>query len=405
MFGIILAVAILVGLYAGLRAVREPGPVVQLMMASYVFRILLTQVLREIPFFSYGAGGDCSAYESLAWFIARFWDSQGLQYITSEQIPEIGPTSLPPNLFALIIYLNGGELTRTGCVSVIALAATLCCYNLYKLAVEMGANPDISLKVAGLMLFSPGYFFYTADMFKDGLVAFLIIAALGAAFRLARRFSVQQLVIAGLSVVALWYVRFYLIFLALAPLATGILGTGKRSFLRPVFVILGATVLMGIVGNVSGAVNELSTRANATFDLASSKDVRDWNRIGGSGVAFDDGGSPLGALHLKIAYTLFSPFPWQGGSAAMQIGKLDALAWYYLFFRATKASRRLFNEDRTLLMMFLIFILPTTVAYATTMSNIGLVLRQRIPIVLMGSLLACLSWPGRRDGGTFTNAK
>jgi hypothetical protein len=33
------------------------------------------------------------------------------------------------------------------------------------------------------------------------------------------------------------------------------------------------------------------------------------------------------------------------------------------------------------------------------------VLRQRIPIVLMGSLLACLSWPGRRDGGTFTNAK
>lgn len=393
MFGVVLSLIVPWVLYLIVRAGKEPPRVMQVMMAGYFSRIVATQVLREIPFFTHGAGGDCNAYEMLAWVIAKLWETRGIEFLTSEQIPEIGPTSLPPNLFAFVIYLNGGDVTRIGCVSLIALAATLCCYNLYKLGCEMQADPDVCLKVSAAMLFSPGYFFYTADLFKDGLVAFLMIATLGAGFRLAKKFSVTQAIVATVSVYALWYVRFYLIFLALAPLGIGILGAGKRSILRPVLILLMATIVMGAVGSSSRAVDELSSRATQTFTTATNSDVRDWNRLGGSGVEFDDGGNALGALHLKLIYTLFSPFPWQGGSIAMHIGKIDALIWYYLAYRAALAAKSLWKGDRTLLLMFLIFIVPCTVAYATTMSNIGLILRQRIPIILMGSLLAMLSWP------------
>jgi hypothetical protein len=45
----------------------------------------------------------------------------------------------------------------------------------------------------------------------------------------------------------------------------------------------------------------------------------------------------------------------------------------------------------------LVFIVPCTVAYAMTMANMGLMLRQRLPIVTMVALLATLSWPSREE--------
>lgn len=395
MFGVILTALLPLLLLAIFRLQHESQRLTGLMLSGYLLRIGLQLILRDLPLFSHGTGGDYLLYEWLGLTIARLWTYQGVQFFTQEQLPDIGAAALPPNVFALVIYLNGGEVTRIGCTAVIALLAVLTCYQLYRLAVDLGADEDHCFKAIAVLLFSPGFLFYTSDMFKDGLVAFFMVTALCSSFRLARRFSPAQIVILGLSLWALWYVRFYLIFLSLGPVAVGVLGTGKRSFVRQLVMASGMMAALLLLVYTTPVAKEFSSRAELTFNLATQSNVRDWNRLGGSGVAFDDGGNPFGALHLKVLYTLFSPFPWQGGSLAFQIGKVDVAIWYYMAWRAIKAGRALWTEDRTLLLMFLIFLVPGTIAYATTMANIGLILRQRIPLVLIGSMLGLLSWPAR----------
>jgi hypothetical protein len=192
--------------------------------------------------------------------------------------------------------------------------------------------------------------------------------------------------------VGLWYVRHYLVFISVAPLLVGFVGLGKGSLARQIVLGVGMTLAAALAFNSSLGQNALGEMLG-TFDHASDANIRQENQHGASGVAFDDGGRAFGAIHLKILYTLFSPFPWQGGSFAMQMGKLDTLVWYYLFSRLLRSSARLWRLDRSIFFMFLVFLVPLTIAYATTMANIGLILRQRFPIVFIGAMLGMLSWP------------
>lgn len=391
MLGLLLPVFMGALLYGIWSRNRDSKAVLQLMMGSYVLRMLLQAFVRDLPIFSYGAGGDCAFYEWLAWTFARLWSFQGVEFYTADQFPEVGNAALPINLFALIIYLNG-DTTRAGCTSIVAFCAVMACYQIYRLACWLGADHERAFKGTAVLLFLPGYIYYTCDMYKDGLVLFLSITALSSSLRLASKFSVSQIALALVSLVGLWYVRHYMVFLALAPLGVGLLGLGKGSIARQTLGVVAGLVVMGVAVRTS-AFSSAVDNAQAIFDKASSVDARRWNQTtGASGVDFGGGDSAFGALHTKVLYTLFSPFPWQGGSIAMQMGKIDTAVWYYLFWRACLTSRRLWRQDRTQLLMFLAFLVPLTIAYATTMSNIGLILRQRMPIVYFGSLLGLLSW-------------
>ena len=378
-------------LYAIWSTNKDSKRVLQLIIGAYTVRMLLQFFVRDLPIFSYGAGGDCGFYEWCGSRFARVWTLQGVEFFTSDKFPEIGNAALPINLFAFIVYLNG-DLTRAGCTSVVAFCSVMACYQLYRLACTFGADETHAFKATAVLLFLPGYLFYTSDMYKDGIVLFFVITALSASFRLSQRFSVLHIAIAAGALSGLWFVRHYMVFLAIAPLAVGLLGIGKGSSARQA-VGFGALLLVVIIAMRTSAFESLTENAQSTFDRASSVGSRQWNQISGSGVDFDDGGNAFGALHLKVLYTLFSPFPWQGGSFALQMGKIDTGVWYFFFWRAMRASRRLWSTERARLLMFYSFLIPLTIAYATTMANIGLILRQRLPIIYVGSLLGMLSWP------------
>jgi hypothetical protein len=128
------------------------------------------------------------------------------------------------------------------------------------------------------------------------------------------------------------------------------------------------------------------------LERAQSESVLRANAAGGSGVTFSDGGAAWGAIVPKLLYTLFSPFPWTAGSIALQLGKIDTILWYFLLYGALRGIRRLWRYDSRLLLILMLFIVPSTIAYATTMSNIGLIFRQRMPIVMVVSLLSAVAW-------------
>jgi hypothetical protein len=390
LFALMFAVLLVAIVRAGERG--KPGPeILPLILGGYVLRLVLQLFIRDVKFFSHEAGGDCEGYEIFAMEIARYWHLHGLSFMTQDDLPIIGPAALPPNLFAGIIYLNGGEATRLGCTALIALAAALTCYNLYNLAVELGGDPRIARWTMTLFYLGPTYLHYTGDMFKDGLVVFFVVTALASSVRLMRRFSVLHLLIGAASLWALCYVRYYLIFVTTAPLLVGLLGVRSKSVVRPLIasllLVAGGLGLL-VVMHVGHEVTEVAV---ATFSRGTDVTNRDANAGGGSGVTFDDGGSPYGQLWLKLFYTLLAPFPWSSGSIAFHVGKIDVLIIAFFLYRAWKVART--QEQRLVGLMIATFVVPCTVMYATSVANVGLIARQRLVIVVAVAFLASLYRP------------
>ncbi len=398
MIGALLAILMFFVLVALVRATSVTGrdeKLMRLMIAGYLARLIVQAFSRDLSLFSHGGGGDYMVYELWALEINRFWGFAGVQYVTADDIPLIGPTSLPPNLFALVIALNGGEPTPLGCTAIVAVMGCLTCLNLYRLAVDLGADPRRALTLAGVLLFSPAFLLYTSDMYKDGLVLFVTTGAVSSSIRLARRFSVGELISGALFLLALWHIRFYLVFVAAAPLVVGLTGVKSRSVVRPLFAMLLLGAAFATTLAATDVVDTVSQRADAAFEKGTNKATREINASGGSGVSFDDGGNAWGAMGPKLAYTILSPFPWAGGSVGFHIGKIDTLLWYFILWRSWIAAKRLWREDRATLLMFLAFIIPILIMYATSFSNVGLMLRQRLSVVMVAAVLAMQSWPKR----------
>jgi hypothetical protein len=403
-----LALALTFGavLWVVLSATGEAGEaktsLSRVLMGGYALRLIVQYFIRDVAFFSHGAGGDSGTYEELGQIIATIWRVHGIHFVTASEFPAIGPTSLPQNLFALLIYLNGGDATRLACTALVALAAGLTALNVYALSVQFGAEPKRALRFMSIIYFQPAFLFYTCDSYKDGLVLCLAMAAFGSALRLSFRFSFLHLAIGILAAWALWYVRFYLVFVTTAPLLVGVVGIGSKSIVRPMFAAL-SLVLVGLVlATFTDFLQTASARASDTFQLGTSGQVLQANSLGGSGVVFDDGGLPYGALPAKLAYTLFSPFPWATGSLGFQIGKLDAFLWYFIVYRAIRAISR---ADRRLVLMVATFVVPCTLMYAMSMANVGLIVRQRLIIVVATTLLATIYAPNQTTAKRVATAR
>lgn len=369
-----------------------------LMMLSFIGRLLFFLLIsRSVSFFSGGyVGGDSVAYELWAHFINQIWGLQGVHYVSAEEFPDLGQVAPLCNLFAIIEFVNGSPIP----IVYTALAALTGCVTsleIFRASREHGASIRGAYVAMCLVLFGPAFIFHTSDCYKDGFVAMFTVMSFTSALRIARKFRGTELISLGVWLIGLWSVRYYMVFMCSLPIAVGLLGVKSKSLMRRSLTIIGvmAFVAVAIVGGAakSTAVNQ----AVETFQTGTSQNAREWNAQGGSGVNFDDGGNPFGALGPKVIYTVLSPFPWQSGSVGLQLGKLDVLLFYYLIYRAYLTIKRLWKEDRMLLMLFFSFIIPATIAYATTMSNIGLILRQRMPIVFVTAILASLSWPAKYE--------
>lgn len=393
MFGIILAILLPGILVAAIQANRAltDRRILPIILAGYALRLMLQFFFRDVEIFSYGSGGDWYHYEEQAAVVRQFWEHGVYTYVTDDDFPGLAQTTLPANLFGFIQFLNGGP-TRIGCCGIISLTACLTCLNLYWLGREFDVDPKKMLRVFLVMFFGPAFLLYTSDLYKDGLVLFFVVGSFASALRLSKRFSVKHLVFGVLCCAALLGVRFYLVFVTTAPLIIGLVGVGSKDIVRQILATIAVIAMMIFVlayTRTLGAVNETAQMA---WQSGASESAITSNAGGGSGIEFDDGGSPTGALHWKILYTLFAPFPWMTGSLALNLGKVEALVWYYMLYRAFIATKMLWKENRGMLIMFLSFLIPTTVMYAFIMSNVGLMVRERMGIVYVGYLLATLSW-------------
>ncbi|MEV4457625.1 hypothetical protein [Microbispora sp. NPDC049633] len=367
------------------RAARRALPVLAVAFATRL--VVHVLVIRSGPL---DYGGDQLGYELRALAIVDLWRREGLHFVDAAELPLVEHVGVPCNVFAFVMYLCGGR-APLACTAVVALVACGLCVVIYRFARIVGADERAAFRLLVIMAFLPGFVLHTSDMFKDGFNAFLVVACLGIAASNMQRFGMRKVITLVPLLWALWNVRPYMVFMCALPLLVGVLRI-KRALSPRGLVVSGVLLVTALVLLQGVDQGGPLTAVQDQLDHGQSEYVRLANAEGGSGVVFDDGGNAWNALIPKLVYTLLSPFPWMGGSLALQLGKVDTLLWYWLLYHAFQGACRLWNHDRRLLLILLLFVVPGSIAYATTMANIGLIFRQRMPIVMITSLLSALAW-------------
>ncbi|MBC2906098.1 hypothetical protein [Streptomyces cupreus] len=333
-----------------------------------------------------GYGGDNLGYEAIARTIVQLWQQNGISFVTVDELSAVR-VPLPCNLFALIMYACGGS-APLACTAFVAFVACATCIILYRTALALGAPDRMAFWLLTVSAFLPSFVLHTSDMYKDGFNAFLVIACVATAVCCAKRPGVARLLPAVPLLWALWYVRSYMVFLCIPPLLIGMFRPVKLVSMRAIACIAMTGTAAALLISEKGG-DGVAGSLHAQLALAQSETVHQALLVGGSGVALDD--DSIASFALRLVYTVFAPFPWESGTLALQLGKIDALIWYILAVLATIGARRLWKRDRTSFWVLLAFIVPSVVAYSISFANIGLVFRQRIPIVLAASLFAPLA--------------
>ncbi|OUC97976.1 hypothetical protein [Streptosporangium minutum] len=369
--------------------------VLPVLLAAFAARLAVHVLVMRSGVFDYG--GDNMGYESRALGIVEYWKREGFQFVTAEDMSYLASVAVPCQVFAIVVYLCDGP-APLACTAVVALLACALCVVVYKFARLIGADDRAAFMLLVVSAFMPAFLLHTSDTYKDGFNAFLVVTSIGLGAAIARRFDMRRLLTLALLLWALWYVRPYMVFMCAVPLILGLAGLGKAFSMRRVFAfaVLLAFALLTFGGVYDGAPTGV---IQEQLELGQSEVIRRANGDGGSGVDFEDGGNPWNAIGPKLLYTLLSPFPWTQGGPVLQFGKIDVLIWYFLLYNAVRGARRLWRQDRVTLLILLSFVIPGTIAYATTMANMGLIFRQRIPIIMVTSVLAAVAWTKEaRDG-------
>ncbi|MBE3016340.1 hypothetical protein IL992_45450 [Microbispora sp. NEAU-D428] len=361
--------------------------VLPVLLLAFATRLLIHVLVLRTGLLPYG--GDNYTYEYRASKIVALWEREGFQFVTSDQITDLYSVAVPCNIYALIIYLCGGS-APLACTAVVALVACALCMVMYRFARLIGADERASYRLLVLMAFMPAFLLHTSDMFKDGFNAFCVVACLALATSNVQKFDIRKILLLIPLLWALWNIRPYMVFMCGLPLILGFVASKRVLPLCTLTLLAG--FLACLVFFPESTENMAVETMQAQLAQGQSQEAIRANSDRDSGVVFNDGGNPWGALPAKLVYTLLSPFPWTGGSIVLQLGKIETLLWYYLLVRAVQGGRELWRRERRSLMVILLFVLPCTIIYATSMANIGLIFRQRMPIVLVVSLLSALAW-------------
>lgn len=382
---------LLVSMVSSVARGDDRRPLMGIVVAGFLVRpVLFLTVMRSLSFFSHGrVGGDSVYYQRLGSVIARRWLHEPIHFVTESELPRLGSAALPCNVLALLEYVGGEPQPLAGTV----INAFLACWMvviLYGFLRERGVEARLATWFSAITLFSPAFLFHTSDTYKDGVNAFLVLTSLVLSMRLAVRFEATRLVQLAMCLGALWFVRHYMVFMSALPLVLGIIGQGRSSRARQgAAVAFVGAMLLGMY--VTGAGSSVLANAEATFEYATSETALSYNSAStraGSGVV-------TSSLPERLVYTVFAPFPWQSGSFGFHLGKIEALIAYAYLYLIYRHRRALWEHRRTELLMIALLVVPGLVAYAMTMSNVGLVVRQRLPLMFALGLLTMLGYPSR----------
>jgi hypothetical protein len=259
------------------------------------------------------------------------------------------------------------------------------------------AFPAADRRLAALATFLfPSVVYWTAMLGKDAPMLFAIGLV---AYGVARRFDAAGwfAIVLGSALASL--IRPHIgAFLAISLFVTYIISDlrqrrqiiGLKLLLFPIFLVV--CLSMVTYARQSLELNSLED-AQARSDFAHEHDNVGGSAFGGEATPVERfAGAPL---------LMFRPFPWEANNASVLVASCEGLALFiFVFRRRTGLLRLLRNARSTPLVVFATcFFMIFSMVFSLSLSNFGLLARQRVmvlPLVLM--LLVAAGPTVRRQG-------
>jgi len=351
---------------------------------------------------------DAQFYEEMGYEVAQDWLAG--REVDFSALPEgVQSTRLLVIAIAVFYYATGGLRVLPGLLIAYSAITALLPVYVYRCTRELQAPETVARQAGWLVAFSPGFVFWSGSLYKEGLTLLLLSVAAYHTLRLQSGWKGRSLTILGVSVVALWGVRFYLsIVLGLAvalSLLWGRTADAGRSRGVPIFVrqaaIMSVFVLVIISVGVMMRTEQVLVESNEGILL--NLDVR---RAGSakeaqSGYLQDASvATPEEALQyfpVGLFYFLTVPFPWQMGSFRQNLIIPENVFWLGLYPLMVIGIRRALKSNRPGTVFLLLMTGGMCIVYALLTANVGTTYRMRSQVWLLWAPFAAWGWEAWRE--------
>jgi len=301
-------------------------------------------------------------FSVLDWYQARGLGTTNLVHVTG-----LFYTVLPPSLPGMFFWFAG-----------LAFTGSVLFYRAFRLAFPH--HPSTLYRL--IIFFLPSILFWSASLGKE---SWLFFASGVAAYGLARYFHQSRLSGVIMAAVGLWLI--FIIrphiagFMILALVTTVLFYFWSRETRRyPLVWILGGAIIIGLaIYFLPVAQNYIGIDELTIAEVEESYQLYQVNTSqGGSRFQAYSIFNPVG-LAMGITTVLFRPFVWEARNPLVLVSALEATLWLFLFWscRQTFWARIRAIKTDPWLAFLAFYVLLLTLAF-TTMSNFGILTRQRV---------------------------
>jgi hypothetical protein len=379
------ALATIAGFYAYKRDTDGPF-LLRLFVAG-----LLTRMVIGLAIFAFRGqdffGGDAITYDFfghaqlLGWGGDQYYSSIANQFVRSGEGSGWGMVYLVAAIYGLV----GRNMLAIQLMNSVLGAATAVV--IYLCAHQVFQNSRVARIAAIAVAFYPSLVLWSAQGLKDGPIVFLLALAILCTLKLGEKLSLKYIVILVCTLVALFALRFYVLYMICVAIAgafvIGMQQVTATSFARQ----FTAVILLGLALTYVGVTRSAGLQYERYGDLGRLQRSRlDLARTAESGFGRDvDVSSTSGALStipMGVLYLLFAPFPWQVTSLRQSITLPEMFIWWASFPLLVLGLWFSIRYRLRMISPILIFTVMLTLAYSVFQGNVGTAYRQRAQLLV-----------------------
>lgn len=358
---------------------------------------LMIHIFELRPFF----GGDSLAYDARGWALVESWlGISSDPYVMMTMANPEGGAGYGMYYLTGVLYLVFGRnilLAQSFCAVIGAATAPM----IYYCAKRIFGNFKVARFSALSIAIFPSFIIWSGQLLKDGLIIFLLVAAMTMVLQLQERFNYAAVAFLIFSLIGILSLRFYVFYMVfVAVVGSFVIGTsasnksiGRRA---AILCVVGFALMYLGVGRTADV--ELRVFGNLERIQSSRSDL---SRVAETGfneetdVSTTEGA--LTAIPTGFMYLMLAPFPWAASNLRQAITIPEVLAWWAMLpFAVMGLIYTVKNKLRSAFPV-LIFSLLLTVAYSLLQGNVGTAYRQRTQIQVFLFMMIGVGWTVYRE--------
>ncbi|MBW3596993.1 MAG: hypothetical protein KY475_06930 [Planctomycetes bacterium] len=375
---------------------------------------------------------DAQHYDEVAASIARDW----LSGRSSAWLEAHGHQPFQP--VAILVFIACFYVLTLGFRALPLLIAGYCAVTslvpgwTYRVARELGASSRAAMFSAWLVAFCPAFVFWSAALYKEGIILLIINVAFYHALRVQSTRNAQSLIVLALCLALLLGLRLYLAPLLGFSCLLGLMmhrkfrrsGLGPREIARQMVVVGGFLVIM--VVSVSSAMLSQqdpfgsesvsrSDRASEAIPMSieeavhkislSRRDLASTPSGYWPHIEYESLEDLLKFMPMGMVLFLVLPLPWHIGSFRQNLGIPDTALWVFVLYPlAAVGIWRMLRRDLPATLIFLLGAAVLCCLYGVFIGNIGAAYRMRVQVWLLLAPFVGVGWEALFAGAPAVSA-